>query len=52
MLKFLMRRFLNYIVLVFIATSMAYLLASATFHPENNYLQRNPQCRRPSSSRA
>jgi peptide/nickel transport system permease protein len=42
MLKFLFRRFLNYVVLVFIATSMAYLLAAATFHPENLYLQRNP----------
>jgi glutathione transport system permease protein len=36
MLKFLLRRFLNYVVLVFIATSIAYLLAAATFHPENN----------------
>ena len=42
MLKFLFRRLLNYVVLVFIATSIAYLLAASTFHPENNYLQRNP----------
>ena len=42
MLKFLGRRFVNYLVLVFIATSLAYLLASVTFHPENRYLGRNP----------
>lgn len=42
MLKFLARRLVNYIVLVFIATSLAYLLASATFHPEQRYLGRNP----------
>jgi peptide/nickel transport system permease protein len=42
MLKYLLRRFVNYLILVFIATSMAYLLAAMTFHPENNYNQRNP----------
>jgi peptide/nickel transport system permease protein len=42
MLKFLARRFANYLILVFIATSLAYLLASVTFHPENRYLGRNP----------
>ena len=42
MIKFLVRRVINYIVLVFIATSLAYILASMTFHPENQYLSRNP----------
>jgi peptide/nickel transport system permease protein len=42
MLKFLARRLVNYLVLVFIATSLAYILASTTFHPENKYLGRNP----------
>ncbi|MDQ1730855.1 MAG: glutathione transport system permease protein [Pseudonocardiales bacterium] len=42
MLKFLARRFINYLVLVFIATSLAYILASVTFHPENRYTGRNP----------
>jgi len=42
MLKFLARRFVNYLTLVFIATSLAYVLASMTFHPESHYLGRNP----------
>ncbi|MCW2491451.1 MAG: glutathione transport system permease protein [Pseudonocardiales bacterium] len=42
MLKFLARRLVNYLILVFIATSLAYILASMTFHPENRYLGRNP----------
>ncbi len=42
MLKFLVRRFVNYLILVFIATSLAYVLASLTFHPQSNYLNRNP----------
>ncbi|MDQ6937651.1 MAG: ABC transporter permease [Actinomycetota bacterium] len=42
MLKFLGRRFVNYVILVFIATSLTFVLASLTFHPENRYNQRNP----------
>jgi peptide/nickel transport system permease protein len=42
MLKFLARRFVNYVILVFIATSLAYILAAATFHPEAPLLERNP----------
>ena len=42
MLKFLARRFVNYLILVFLATSLAYLLASVTFQPQNKYLNRNP----------
>lgn len=39
MLRFVTRRFLNYAVLVFIAASLAYLLASVTFHPITHYVQ-------------
>lgn len=40
--KYLARRLLNYLVLVFIATSMAYLLAALTLNPRANYEGRNP----------
>lgn len=43
MLKFLARRFVNYVILTFIATSLAYILASMAFHPEQRYLQQNPR---------
>ena len=42
MLKFLARRLLNYLILVFIATSLAYILGSTTLHPESRYAERNP----------
>jgi peptide/nickel transport system permease protein len=42
MLKFLARRFVNYLILVFIATSLAYLLGSMTLNPEARYEGRNP----------
>ncbi len=32
--KFLLRRFLNYAILAFLATSLAYLLASSLLHPQ------------------
>lgn len=38
MLRFIARRFVNYLVLVFVATSLAYLLASYTLNPIANYL--------------
>lgn len=38
MLRFLARRFVNYVILVFIATSLAYLLASVTLSPISRYL--------------
>ena len=40
--KYLARRVLNYIVLVFIATSLAYLLAAVSLNPRAHYLGRNP----------
>jgi peptide/nickel transport system permease protein len=40
--KYLARRLLNYVVLVFIATSMAYLLAAVSLNPRAHYEGRNP----------
>jgi len=40
--KYLARRLLNYVVLVFIATSMAYLLAAVTLNPRTHFEGRNP----------
>jgi peptide/nickel transport system permease protein len=39
----MLRRFVNYLILVFIATSLAYILASVSLHPKSNYLGRNPR---------
>jgi peptide/nickel transport system permease protein len=40
--KFLLRRFLYLIVLVFLATTVAYILAGTQLHPRSNYAGRNP----------
>lgn len=40
MAKFLLRRFVNYFVLLFIATSLAYLLAAVSLDPKSNYTGR------------
>jgi peptide/nickel transport system permease protein len=42
MLKFIARRFVNYLVLVFIAASLAYILGSMTLDPRARYEGRNP----------
>lgn len=42
MAKFLLRRFANYVLLAFVASSLAYLLAAATLDPKANYESRNP----------
>lgn len=42
MLKFIARRFLNYLILVFIATSLAYILGSLTLNPRARYEGHNP----------
>jgi peptide/nickel transport system permease protein len=42
MAKFLLRRLANSIVLVVIATSMAYALAALALNPRANYEGRNP----------
>ena len=40
--RFLVRRLANYIVLVIVATTLAYLLASVALHPRARYEYRNP----------
>ena len=42
MVVYIARRVINYLLLTFIATSAAYLLAGATLNPEANYLGRHP----------
>lgn len=42
MIRYLARRLVYYVVLAFIATSLTYFLASATFDPRAQYSQRNP----------
>lgn len=42
MLKFIARRFVNYLILVFIATSLAYILGSLTLDPRARYEGHNP----------
>jgi peptide/nickel transport system permease protein len=41
--RFMLRRAANYLVLVFIATSLAYILAAVSLHPASNYEGRNPR---------
>jgi peptide/nickel transport system permease protein len=43
MTRFLARRLLNYIVLLILATFLAFCLASVTFHPLDSFVQRHPQ---------
>lgn len=42
MLKFMARRFLNYLILVIVATSLGYLLAAVSLNPRSNFEGRNP----------
>ena len=42
MARFLLRRLLNYAVLVAMATTLGYFLAGTTLHPRANYEGRNP----------
>jgi len=41
--KFLLRRLINYVLLVAVATSLAYLLAASALHPRANYEGRSPR---------
>ncbi|GBE64256.1 peptide ABC transporter permease [Mycobacterium sp. MFM001] len=43
MIRFLARRLLNYIVLLTLASFLAFCLASVTFHPLDSFVQRHPQ---------
>ncbi|MEV7010318.1 ABC transporter permease [Streptosporangium sp. NPDC051022] len=42
MAGFLLRRLLNYLVLIVVATSLAYMLAASALNPRSNYEGRNP----------
>ncbi|MGH7425366.1 MAG: ABC transporter permease, partial [Candidatus Methylomirabilales bacterium] len=42
MVKFLLRRFANYLILVLIATCLGYFLAAASLNPRANFQGRNP----------
>jgi peptide/nickel transport system permease protein len=43
MTRFLARRFLNYLVLLALASFLTYCLTSLTFHPLDSFMQRHPQ---------
>ena len=43
MIRFLFRRLLNYVVLLVLASFMAFCLASLTFHPLDSFIERHPQ---------
>jgi peptide/nickel transport system permease protein len=43
MIRFLVRRLLNYVVLLVLASFMAFCLASVTFHPLDSFIERHPQ---------
>jgi peptide/nickel transport system permease protein len=43
MIRFLVRRLLNYVVLLVLASFLAFCLASATFHPLDSFIERHPQ---------
>jgi peptide/nickel transport system permease protein len=41
--KFMLRRLANYVILVFIATSLAYVLAAVSLDPKSDYEGKNPR---------
>jgi peptide/nickel transport system permease protein len=43
MIRFLARRLLNYVVLLALASFLAFCLTSVTFHPLDSFIQRHPQ---------
>ncbi|MFZ0904587.1 MAG: ABC transporter permease [Mycobacterium sp.] len=43
MIRFLLRRLLNYLVLLALASFLAFCLASAAFHPLDSFIERHPQ---------
>jgi peptide/nickel transport system permease protein len=43
MIRFLLRRLLNYIVLLAVASFLAFWLASVAFHPLDSFIERHPQ---------
>jgi peptide/nickel transport system permease protein len=43
MIRFLLRRLLNYVVLLAVASFLAFWLASVAFHPLDSFIERHPQ---------
>ena len=43
MIRYLTRRLLNYLVLLLLASFLAFCLASLTFHPLDTFIERHPQ---------
>jgi len=43
LLSFIGRRLVNYLVMLFVATTLAYFLASSFLNPRSNYVQMRPQ---------
>ena len=43
MIRFLLRRLVNYLVLLVLASFLAFCLASITFHPLDSFIERHPQ---------
>jgi peptide/nickel transport system permease protein len=43
MIRFLLRRLLNYLVLLAVASFLAFWLASVAFHPLDSFIERHPQ---------
>jgi peptide/nickel transport system permease protein len=43
MIRFLARRFLNYVVLLVLASFLTFCLTSVTFHPLDSFVQRHPR---------
>jgi peptide/nickel transport system permease protein len=43
MIPFLLRRLVNYLVLLVLASFLAFCLASVTFHPLDSFIERHPQ---------
>ena len=42
MFKYIIKRIVNYVIMLFVAVSMTYFLASAFMDPRSNYMSRNP----------
>ena len=42
MIKYIIKRVINYVVMLFVSVSMTYFLASAFMDPRSNYMQRHP----------
>ncbi|MDK6350971.1 ABC transporter permease, partial [Bifidobacterium scardovii] len=42
MIRYIVKRCLNYVVMLFVAVSMTYFLTSAFMRPRSNYMSRHP----------